>query len=60
MIPDSATNYAAALASAHAMTPTERAESRARHDLATACPAWRAAHRDIARQATTNAQEPQP
>ena len=50
---DAATNYAAALASAHAMTPCARILSRTMHDLATACPAWRAAHQEIARRLTT-------
>ena len=48
MIPDSATNDAVALAAARAMTPDERARSREAHDLATRCPAWKAAHRAIA------------
>ena len=47
---DSATNYTAALASAHAMTPCVRILSRTLHDLAVRCPAWRAAHRDIGRR----------
>ena len=47
---DSAANYTAALASAHAMTPCARILSRALHDLAVRCPAWRAAHRDIGRR----------
>ena len=50
MIPDSSTNYDHALASAHAMTPCARILSRALHDLAVRCPAWRAAHRDIGRR----------
>ena len=50
MIPDSATNYTAALASAHAMTPCARILSRALHDLAVRCPAWRAAQRELGRR----------
>ena len=49
-ISDSESNHAAALASAHAMTPCARILSRALHDLAVRRPAWRAAHRDIGRR----------